>query len=131
VVVRRLTLLAVLALCLAACGGSGASGPINMRFGTEGGTLVPVYYEIARNGDLATTDSPHAGAITSREVSKLSGLVRAAFPGLKSEQCPGSFPDESSMYITALGRTVTVRGTCDSAFTKLYNELNVGMHVSG
>jgi hypothetical protein len=101
-----------------------------MRFGTNGGTMVPVYYDIAPNGDVATTDSPHAGAITSREVSKLSGLVRAAFPGLKSEQCPGSFPDESSMYITALGKTVTVRGSCESAFTKLYNELTVGLRVS-
>jgi hypothetical protein len=101
-----------------------------MRFGTEGGTMVPVYYDIARNGDVATTDSPHAGAITSGEVSTLSGLVRAAFPGLKSERCHGSFPDESSMYITALGKTVTVRGSCEFAFTKLYNDLRVGLRVS-
>ena len=27
------------------------------------------------------------------------------------------------MYITALGETVTVRGTCEPAFTKLWNSL--------
>ncbi len=84
-----------------------ASGPINIRLGTTGGTMAPVYFDIARSGVLSTTGSPHAGAITSREVSKLSGLVRAAFPGLESERCPGSFPDESSIYITALGKTFT------------------------
>jgi hypothetical protein len=124
--VRRLFLIAVLALGLAACGGAGSSNKaVKIAFGWTGGTMFPVSFTIAPSGAVTENSHPPVKAtqLSSAEVVKLSGLVRAAFPGLKSEQCPGSFPDESSMYITALGKTVTVRGTCEPGFTKLFNEL--------
>jgi hypothetical protein len=126
--VRRLSLLAALAFGLAACGGSGASsGTIKITFGRSGGTMVPNSVTIAPGGAVTTTGS--SGAITrltSAEDAKLSGSVRTAFPGLKSEQCAGTFPDESAMFITALGKTVTVRGSCEPGFTKLWNALAKG-----
>jgi hypothetical protein len=127
--VRRLALLGLLALGLAACGGSAAQRNLEIKFGVDEGTLAPFYYVIYPDGGVSTTGDAATAAITSAEVVKLSGLVRAAFPGLKSEQCPGTLPDVSSMYITALGKTVTVHGTCEPGFTKLWNELNAGILV--
>jgi len=122
--VRRLALLAVLALGVAACGGgSGTDARIDVKWGTKGGTMVPVSYDVAPSGAVKTSGSHATAAITTVEEAKLSSLVRAAFRRLKSEQCRGSFPDESSMFITALGRTVTVRGSCEPKFTWLYGEL--------
>jgi hypothetical protein len=50
-------------------------------------------------------------------------LVRNGFPSLKSEQCAGTFPDESAEFLTAFGKTVTVRGDCEPGFTKLWGSL--------
>lgn len=123
---RRLSLLVILALGLAACGAAGSSNKaLKIAFGWTGGTIFPVSFTIAPSG--AATENSHppvkATQLSSAEVVKLSGLVRAAFPGLKSEQCPGTLPDVSARYITALGKTVTVRGMCEPGFTKLFNEL--------
>jgi hypothetical protein len=124
--VRRLTLLAVLVLGLAACGGSGASqDTLKISFGRSSGLIVPYTVTIARDGTVTTDGSPPVApkSLTSDEDAKLSGLVRDAFGSLKSRQCPGTFPDEASQFITAMGKTVTVRGTCEPGFTKLWNSL--------
>jgi hypothetical protein len=61
-VVRRLTLLAVLALALAACGGSGTSkDTLKITFGRSGGTLRPYSLTLTRDGVVATTGSPTVG----------------------------------------------------------------------
>ena len=130
---RRLALLAVLAVVLAACGGSGAStdggsggskGPVKITFGRSGGTMVPESVTIAPGGTLTVQGWPDVTkSITSAVDARLSGLVRKDLPSLKSEQCPGSFPDESGQYITALGKTVRVRGACEPGFTTLWNSL--------
>ena len=66
-----------------------------------------------------------AGAAGSDQLAAtLSDLVRKDFPKLRSESCPGTFPDESAQFITALGRTITVRGTCEPAFTNLWDSLS-------
>jgi hypothetical protein len=120
---RRLSLLAVLVLGLAACGGSGASkSTLKITFGTSGGTMVPNSVTIAPDGVVTRTGSPPA-RLTSAENAKLSGLVQSSFSKLRSEECPGTFPDESAAFITALGRTVTVRGSCEPEFTKLWGSL--------
>ena len=124
--VRRLTLLAVLALGLAACGGSGGSkAAVEITLGRSGGTMVPTSVTIAPGGRLTGVDHLilKSNAISSAEDAKLSRLVRNDFPSLESKQCPRTFPDESSSFITALGKTVTVRGTCEPGFTKLWNAL--------
>jgi hypothetical protein len=119
-VVRRLALLAVLAFGLAACGGSGAQKNVKITFGRSGGTILPYSVTIAPDGAVtATGANPPSGKLTSAQAAELSARVRSDLPGLKSESCPGTFPDESAMFVTALGKTVTVRGTCEPGFTKL------------
>ena len=120
---RRLAVLAVFALGLAACGGSGASkGTLKITLGRSGGTMVP-YSITIHPGGAVTGLGPSPKSITTAEDAKLSDLVRNGFPNLKSEQCAGTFPDESATFITALGKTVTVRGACEPGFTKLWNAL--------
>jgi len=87
--------------------------------------MVPNSVTIAPGGAVTTQGGAPVGpkSISSAEDARLSGLVRSAFPNLKSESCPGTFPDESALFITALGKTITVRGTCEPGFTKLWNQL--------
>jgi hypothetical protein len=125
-VVRRLLLLLALVLGLAACGGSGASKDnVKIAFGLSGGTMMPYSVTIAPGGAVTSTgNSP----VTPKPVASvrekyLSLLVRGRLWNLKSEQCKGTLPDESSMFVTALGRTVTVRGTCESSFTQMWHDL--------
>lgn len=124
---RRLPLLVVVAFGLAACGGSGGSkSTLKITFGTVGGTMVPSSTTIAPSGALTRTGGGQVvgpQSISSSEAAKLSDLVRKDFPNLKSQSCPGTFPDESAQYITALGKTITVRGTCEPAFTNLFSAL--------
>jgi len=122
--VRRLTLLAVLALGLAACGGSGTQN-LKITFGLSGGTMRPYSVTIAPGGAVTTTGLPYGKPkpVTSGKDAELSGLVRKGFADFKNDQCPGTFPDESAMFITALGRTITVRGSCEPGFTQLWNSL--------
>ncbi len=114
-------------LGLAACGGSGGSkGGIKITFGTSGGTMVPSSITISPSGAITRTGGSQVGpqAISGSEAATLSDLVRKDFPKLKSENCPGTFPDESAQFITALGKTITVRGTCEPAFTNLWTSLS-------
>ena len=123
---RRLVVLSVLALGVAACGGSGApKGTLKITFGTSGGTMIPTSVTIAPDGTVIHVSAATGGpaSISSAEDVKLSGLVRDGLPNLTSQSCPGTFPDESAKFITALGKTVTVRGTCEPAFTKLWKTL--------
>jgi hypothetical protein len=130
---RRLTLVAVLALALAACGGSRKSNQtLEITFGRTGGTMVPTSVTITPGGRLTGADHVvlKSNAISSAEDARLSQLVRNDFPSLESKQCPGTFPDESAMFITALGKTVTVRGGCEPGFTTLWNALTSAVGMS-
>ncbi len=121
--IRRLALLVVLALGLVACGTSGASN-VKITFGTRGGTLVPFSATIASDGAVTSTGVRKVSLKLPGSVdAKLSGLVRTGLPSVKSEQCPGTFADESAYFITALGKTVTVRGTCEPNFDHLWSTL--------
>lgn len=130
---RRLTFLAVLALGLAACGGSGASKEtLKITLGRNGGLIVPYSVTIAPGGAVTTQGNPPVKpkSLTSAKDVELSGLVRSEFGKLKSEQCPGTFPDEAAQFITAMGKTVTVRGTCEPGFTQLWNELTTALGLN-
>ena len=98
---------------------------MKITLGRSGGTIVPYSFTIAPGGAVSAKGIAGAApkSVTSAEDERLSGLVRDSFLKLKSEQCPGTFPDESAMFITALCKTVTVRGTCEPGFTKLWNAL--------
>lgn len=126
-VVRRLTLLAVLVLGLAACGGSGVpKDALKIKFGRLGGLIVPYAITIAPDGKVTAAGNPPVKpptSLTSAQVGKLSGLVRDGIGKLKSLQCAHALPDEATYFITALGKTVSVHGTCKPDFTKLLDAL--------
>jgi hypothetical protein len=132
---RRLALAAAaaVALGLGACGGSGTPS-VKITLGLTGGTMVPYTITIAPGGAVSTTGQPptkgppsDSWRLTSAEDAKLSRLVRNSFGNLKSEQCSGTFPDESAVFITALGKTVTVRGNCEPGFTKLWSAVTTAL----
>lgn len=122
---RRLILLAVLALGLAACGGSGQKDAVQIEFGRTGGLIAPYTVTIAPGGAVTTSGSAPATAksVTSAQDSLLSNQVQDGFGKLTSSVCPGTFPDEAAFFITAEGKTVTVRGTCDQDFATLFDAL--------
>jgi len=95
--------------------------------------MVPWSVTIAPDGSLTTQGSPPAKpkSLTSAKDAELSRLVRSDFAKLKSEQCAGTFPDESGMFITALGKTVSVRGDCENGFNNVWNELAFTLGESG
>jgi len=126
-VVRWLTLIAVLALGLAACGGSGVpKNALQIKFGRIGGLIAPYTISIAPGGAVTAEGNPPVKpptSLTSAQDEMLSRLVRNGMGKLTTLQCAGSFPDEASSFITALGKTVSVRGTCEPGFTKIYDAL--------
>lgn len=131
---RRLILIAVLALGLAACGGSGApKDALKITFGRTGGLIVPYSITIAPDGTVTSGGNPPVkppASLTSAQVETLSSLVRAGMPKLTPLLCGHSFPDEASSFITAQGKTVTVRGDCEPGFTKLYNALTAALGLN-
>ena len=128
---RRLALIAVLALGLAlglaACGGSGApKDALKIKFGRTGGMIVPYVITIAPDGAVTATGNPPVTpptSLTSAQVETLSRQVRNGIGKHTNLQCAHTFPDEASNFITALGKTVAVRGMCEPGFTQLFDAL--------
>jgi len=125
--VRRLALIAVVVLGLAACGGSGApKNGLKITFGRTGGLIVPYAITIAPDGTVTATGNPPVKpptSLTSAQEEKLSGLVRDELGKLTTLQCGHTLPDAASNFITAMGRTVVVRGDCEPRFSKLFDAL--------
>jgi hypothetical protein len=131
--VRRLILLAVLSLGLAACGSSGtpATGPgqtghpIQVEFGVTGGNIVPFTISISPDGKINEQGTLRVGKkhVASATVASLSDAVRSDLPGLSDRQCKGTLPDVGSRFIKADGKTVTVHGSCEAGFERLWSQL--------
>ena len=67
---------------------------------------------------------PTRHRLTHATVVSLTRLVREDFAaGLKSRLCAGTNPDIGSDFIRAFGRTVTVHGSCEPRFQRLWNTL--------
>jgi hypothetical protein len=112
-------------LALAACGGSGASkDAVKITIGRTGG-MVPYAITILPGGTLKTTGVPPAKptALTSAQDETFSLRVKHELGSYQTLLCGHTFPDEASYFITALGRTVAVRGSCEPGFTKLWDDL--------
>jgi len=126
---RWIAVLAVSAAAVAACGASAASTqamPMRIQFGLGGGNMVPFQVTIEPTGRVRATGSirPKRRQLSRTKVASLSGLVRHEFAtGLKSRECRGANPDVGSDFIHAAGRTVSVHGTCEPRFQRLWNTL--------
>jgi len=96
-----------------------------IKFGSSGGTMVPYAVTYSASGAVLATGRSgiDLSPLSSAQDQRLSSLVQNGLDKLKSESCPGTFPDESALFITALGKTITVRGSCEPGFTKLWNAL--------
>jgi hypothetical protein len=125
--VRRLAALVAIAATSAACGASGPSTrPEPVVFGVSGGNLAPYQVTIGPNGQIGYTGHPKPWRrrLSRARAAALSRLVRQGFAGgLTSRQCPGTNPDFAAGFIRASGRTITVHGSCEPGFTKLWDML--------
>jgi hypothetical protein len=124
--VRRVVFLGVLAFILAACGGSGASeDAVKITVGRTGGVASPYAVIIVPGGAVKVRGNPPVKPtpITSEKDAELSRLVRDKLGNFKSLICAKTLANESSLFITALGKSVVVRGNCQPGFTKLWYEL--------
>jgi hypothetical protein len=133
--VRRLILLAALSLVVAACGSSAARTtpkPVagtQIDFGVKGGNIAPFTVTIGADGrvselgTLRITKHRLGGAA----VCSLSGAVESGLPSLSSRQCKGTLPDVGSRFIRAKGKTVTVHGSCEPGFERLWSKLTAAV----
>lgn len=132
----RSLVLAAVAAGLAACGGSSASTkPTRIEFGIAGGNIAPYRVTIEPTGRVRASGSMRANPrdLSRAEIASLSRLVRNDFStGLTSRRCRGTNPDFASRFIRAENRTVTVHGSCEPRFERLWNTLarSVGIGVS-
>ncbi|MGH3009818.1 MAG: hypothetical protein ACRDLM_10505 [Gaiellaceae bacterium] len=129
---RRLIVLAVLSLGLAACGSSGAPKPAHgtqIEFGIEGGNIAPFDITISPTGKITELGNAR---ITKRHLpsateASLSSAVQSSFAGLSSRQCKGTLPDVGARFIRAEGKTVTVHGSCETGFEQLWGKLTAAV----
>ena len=96
--------------------------------------ILPYEITIARDGTVTAKGNPPntpPASITSAQDEDLSRQVRNTIGKLTTiAQCAHSFPDEAANFITALGTTVSVRGTCEPRFTNLFNALTNALHLN-
>jgi hypothetical protein len=124
--VRRLAVLAALALGLAACGSSATpADSFRVTFGIAGGNVVPWTVVIHRDGVVTTRRSTHmtVDLSTAKRATLFRDVLEAFASGLRSRRCPGTLPDIATRYIRAGHHVARVHGACEPEFTKLWNEL--------
>lgn len=108
---RRLFLVAVLALGLAACGGSSQpANSLQVEFGTKGGNIRPQKFVVTVSGGLAKQLRDQGGGVVT---------------------CKGTLPDVAAEYVRMEGRTFTVHGACVPYFTRIWNKLYALRGASG
>ena len=117
-----LLLAVVFAAAAAACGAS-ATGPMPIQFGITGGNVVPYRVSIQPNGTVLTTGSGLRSRrhITSARVRSLQREIQQAH--LASRRCAGVLPDVAGRYIRLGVHTVTVQGSCEQGFQRVWNDL--------
>ncbi len=120
---RKVIVLAAIATGLTGCGASSATDHEPIQFGITGGNMVPYRVSIQPNGNILTTGSGLTSRrhIASARVRNLQREIEQAH--LASRRCPGVLPDVAGRYIRLAGHTVTVQGTCDQGFQRVWNDL--------
>lgn len=119
---RRALLACLVLAAITACGAS-AAAPTPIVFGVAGGNIVPWRVTIEPNGAVRIHGSMTVKhrQIATATVRELRREVEAA--NLKSRECGGTLPDVGADYIRAGARTVTVHGSCEPRFNRVWNDL--------
>ena len=127
---RALAAFAALVVALAAT--SAASASPRYAFGRAGGSIVPFTVTIGPTGRIAVSGPARVRrtTLTAAQLSALAAVV-ARLAGLPTRTfCPGSLPDFASQFVTAGGRTVSVRGSCSPPLTRAWNALATAVRLS-
>jgi hypothetical protein len=126
--VARATVIAVLALGLAACARVTSSHPpLRIEFGIAGGNIAPFTVRISPTGAVRSSGSVSlgrtqlSGPARSRLKYEVINLLRLG--RLRSKQCPGTLPDIAAQFLRAGGQTIRVHGSCEPRFTQFWNRL--------
>jgi len=129
--VRRFIVLAAFTAALAACG-SAAVTHMPIVFGITGGNIAPYRVSIQPNGSVRVSGSQGSlrRQIPPSRVRQLTNEIEQA--RLASRSCAGFVPDVASQYIRVGGRTVTVHGSCEAQFRRVWGDLlqAVGLRVT-
>ena len=129
----RFAVLVAIVATLAARGASGSSTKAEpVVFGVSGGNIAPFRATIEPNGQLVYTGAPKARLthLSGAKAASLFRLAQQAFAaGLTSRRCSGTNPDFAAGFIRVSGRAVTVHGSCEPSFTKLWNTLAQAVSV--
>ena len=118
-------------MVLTACGGgagAAARGPI--VFGITGGNVMEYRVSIQPNGSVGVKGAEASRRqIRPTQARRLRNEIRHA--NLRSVTCSGALPDFARRYVRLDGRTVTVHGSCEARFQRVWNDLAqaVGLHA--
>lgn len=123
---RKAVVIAAIAAALTGCGGSAtATGHTPIEFGITGGNIAPYLVTIQPTGTIeirasSPGDRPRRKLSRAR-VRQLADEIQQAH--LASRSCSGVLPDIARRYIRVGGRTVTVHGSCEPGFSRVWNDL--------
>ena len=112
------------ALAAAVLAAPAAAAAPSYSFGRSGGNIAPFTVTIAPSGKVSVSGPAKVGR-TSLTPAQLAGL-RAAISAAKLSSlpartiCAGTLPDFASEFVTAGGRTVSVRGSCSPPFRRAW-----------
>jgi hypothetical protein len=124
--VRRIVVLGAIAAALTGCGSSStAHGPI--VFGIAGGNVRPYRISIQPNGSVRGRGRTVLAQIRAARVRALRREIQQAH--LSSRRCAGVLPDVASRYIRVGRRTITVHGSCESGFDRVWNDLAEALNL--
>ncbi len=123
---RRVVVLAAIAATLAGCG-SGVPRHTPIVFGITGGNIAPYRVSIQPNGSVRARGRTVRAQIPPARVRALRREIQQAH--LSSRRCAGALPDVASRYIRIGRRTITVHGSCEPGFYRVWNDLAQALNL--
>lgn len=132
---RRVTAVALAAVSLAVIPAAAASRHVQtFAFGRLGGNIRPFRVAITASGGVHVQGPVTTGrtSLSPAQRKTLEATAnRVGFATLPlSTMCPGALPDVATTYVRVGARTVSVRGSCITRFTRLWNAVSAAVKLS-